>query len=130
MSEFKCDKCGKPLNSKRGKVLHEKYCGNEEAKKALGEKISKGLTGTGKKKTKAKKSGPASVKRSGKQMKVEHTYRCKPRGKKETRTEVLTPTKAIRRFCEECNGWQDVPEGIDKCHIQLCPLWPFRMEDK
>jgi hypothetical protein len=132
MSEFKCDKCGKILNSARGKALHEKYCGNEEAKKALGEKIAKGLNGGGKKKKTAKKgkSGPESTRTSAKQMKVKHTYRCKPRGKKETREEMLTPLKAIRRFCEECNGWQELPEAIQACHVEVCPLYPFRMEEK
>jgi hypothetical protein len=39
----------------------------------------------------------------------------------------LTPRKAIKYFCAECVVW--VRQEIEKCTVETCPLWPFRLGD-
>lgn len=36
-----------------------------------------------------------------------------------------TPTRAIRQKCLECAG--DQQSEVRLCHMDDCPLWPFRM---
>jgi hypothetical protein len=37
----------------------------------------------------------------------------------------LTRGRAIRFYCLDCSG--GVAAEVRKCHLKLCPLWPFRM---
>lgn len=63
-------------------------------------------------------------------MAIKHTFRWKaPGSTKEvgTKTESLTPTRAIRRFCYECMGFcEKAGEAIDECPSTTCALHPFR----
>jgi len=123
--QFNCVKCGKPHASERGKKMHELYCGDEERKKKLAELIRQGkarVRKTGKKKKVVKKS----ARRASTGPKIKHTYRC--RGNK-TRTENLTPLRAIYRQCQECVGFGD-DELIKTCPTTICPLHPFRLKGK
>lgn len=54
-------------------------------------------------------------------MAIEHTFLDK-RGYKITKK--LTPLQAIRQNCMECSGFQY--SVVADCHIEHCPLWPFR----
>ena len=40
----------------------------------------------------------------------------------------LTPIKAIRHKCLECSAWQ--PSEVRLCHMDDCPLWPFRFGNR
>jgi|GEM_PF-2422211 len=42
-----------------------------------------------------------------------------------TRRVSLTPLKAIRAFCLECQGHSR--GGVRNCGDPLCPLWPYRL---
>lgn len=53
-------------------------------------------------------------------MPIEHTYRIA--GKEFT--EVLSFRKAIVRHCTDCCA--GVRYEVAKCHIETCPLFPFR----
>ena len=62
-------------------------------------------------------------------MAVLHKFRwCSPGSMKvSTRTEILSPQKAIRRFCFECYGFcEGVVEEVKNCPSTECPLYPFR----
>lgn len=60
-------------------------------------------------------------------MAVKHTYRWGKGTKIGTRTESLTPLKAITRFCRECYGFDaNSAELIRDCASYTCALWPFR----
>lgn len=39
---------------------------------------------------------------------------------------AVTPLKAIRAKCVQCQGGQ--VKQIAKCEVKTCALWPFRME--
>jgi hypothetical protein len=39
--------------------------------------------------------------------------------------EITNPVKAIRAFCLGCSG--DSTAEVKNCHIEMCPLHPFRM---
>ena len=57
-------------------------------------------------------------------MPIKHKIRMKGDGKllKEV---LLTPGRAVRRFCVECNGW--LSHKVKKCTDNHCPLHPYRM---
>lgn len=55
-------------------------------------------------------------------MAIKHTFKG-PRG---PQTENLTPIRAIRRFCAECNGWATWEYEVRNCLTLDCPLHPFR----
>jgi len=46
-------------------------------------------------------------------------------GENEIREVNLTPIKAIRLKCLDCTAGQ--PKIVRECHINDCPLWPYRM---
>ncbi len=125
-NKFKCTKCGKPHASERGKKMHELYCGDEERKKKLAEQIKAGKARARKPGRKKKAAVKKSTRKAAPGPKIKHTYRA--RGNK-TRTENLTPLRAIFRFCQECNGFGD-DDMIKTCETAICPLHPFRMKGK
>ncbi len=63
-------------------------------------------------------------------MAVQHTYKWMSPGVSNvgSRTEALTPMKAIRRHCAECYGfcmsWQ---KEVESCLYLDCALYPFRL---
>lgn len=54
-------------------------------------------------------------------MAIKHTYRTK----NGLETKSISLGKAIRLFCDECNGWQGY-NYIESCETTECVLWPFR----
>jgi len=53
-------------------------------------------------------------------MAVKHTYKWKGGH----RTDMVTPTKAIRLKCMDCTNWHKTE--VTNCVITDCPLFPFR----
>lgn len=37
----------------------------------------------------------------------------------------MTKQGAIAKYCRECSG--DSPKEVTICHLNECPLWPFRL---
>jgi hypothetical protein len=54
-------------------------------------------------------------------MGLTHTIRAKNGAIKKV---TLTPIKAIRYQCLECNGWENPVK--DDCLGRYCPLYPYR----
>lgn len=51
--------------------------------------------------------------------------KCTYRWKDGTKTEMLTPIKAIRARCMDCACWNAAE--VRNCTLTDCVLWPFRM---
>jgi len=47
-------------------------------------------------------------------------------GKPVTETVNLNPGKAIRYFCMNCVGYENIREEIKRCSSKNCPLYPYR----
>ena len=54
-------------------------------------------------------------------MAVKHTFRWKDG----TRTEMLTPLKALRRRCLDCSNWST--QEVRLCLATECAAWVFRL---